>query len=110
MQGGQYPQGQYPQAPYPPGAWQPGPPKPRLRKGEFIGVGCFVQGIGLLLPYLFYVALGVAGALVGIIVCLGLLVLGGRMSTKWLCGACKNPIANGSVEICPTCRSGLYSP
>jgi len=51
---------------------------------------------------------GAVGSLVmGLLVVLGGLVVGRRLSTRWTCGACGNPIAGASVRVCPTCRAEL---
>ena len=80
-----------------------------------MGVGCLVQGLGLALMLAGCVGGvvvgsgegamvgGVVGGLLGLI----LLIIGGRMALKWICGACKNPIADRSVQMCPTCRARL---
>ena len=83
------------------------------RKGEFAGVGALVQAVGVALPFGGYYAAssagdtpatgGIVGAILGAVV----LVIGGRMALRWVCGACKTPLANGSVQMCPTCHAHL---
>lgn len=99
-QGSSYAQGQYAR---------------RERKGEFTGVGCLVQGLGLLLVLgagvggflAFSIPGAIIGGLVGGVGGLALLLIGGRMALKWVCSACRNPLADGSVRMCPTCRAHL---
>jgi len=79
----------------------------RERKSELIGVGCFVQGFGLLAPFVLGALLGFAGAVIGTVVLVLLLLVGSRMALKWRCGSCKNPIAGKDVQICPVCRANL---
>ena len=67
------------------------------KQATTLGGGCFVQGLGAL----------VGGMLVGLLLVLGGLVVGRRMSTRWTCGACGNPIAGADVRVCPTCKASL---
>lgn len=87
----------------------------RVKKIDTLGGGCFVQGLGALVGGGFILAgigargLGglVGGMLVGLLFVLGGLVVGRRMSTRWTCGACGNPIAGADVRVCPTCKASL---
>jgi len=75
--------------------------KPRpVVKFEFIGLGCAIQAIGVILLFWFPF-----GTLLGLL----LLVIGSRMARKWICSECKNPLASKSVTLCPACRV-YYSP
>jgi hypothetical protein len=65
-------------------------------KSEFIGGGCVVQGIGILVIWIFPI-----GTIVGIV----LLLLGSRMALKTICSNCGNPVSNKRVTICPTCHA-----
>jgi hypothetical protein len=76
---------------------------------NFIGVGCLVQGLGMLVPFVGFVYFSVGGAALGVIILLVLLILGSRMSRSWRCGACANPIASGDVRMCPTCKMTLVA-
>lgn len=85
------------------------------KQATTLGGGCFVQGLGALVGGGFILAgigargLGglVGGMLVGLLLVLGGLVVGRRMSTRWTCGACGNPIAGADVRVCPTCKASL---
>jgi hypothetical protein len=78
---------------------------------RLVGGGCLVQGLGIALlvgagvaPYasLGLVVQGAAAALG-----LGLLLAGGLLNLKWVCGLCKAPIANRSVQMCPSCHASF---
>lgn len=88
----------------------------RVKKIDTLGGGCFVQGLGALLGgasifYAIAVARASGGALFGLVtgllVVLGGLIVGRRLSTRWTCGACGNPIAGAEVRMCPTCKASL---
>lgn len=73
------------------------PPTARIRrKVEMVGAGCLVQGLGILLCFVAFPI----GLIVGII----LLLIGGRMAIKYVCGSCGNKIADIDVKICPVCK------
>jgi hypothetical protein len=76
-------------------------------KNELMGKGCLVQGLGLLMPFIFGAIADDTGIVIGIILLLVLLVVGSRMSTKWLCEACMNPLPNKEVKMCPTCKENF---
>jgi hypothetical protein len=38
---------------------------------------------------------------------LALLLLGGLLHLKWVCGLCKQPIADRSVHVCPSCHASF---
>lgn len=87
-----------------------------VKKIDTLGGGCFVQGLGALLGgasifYAIAVARASGGALLGLVtglfVVLGGLIVGRRLSTRWTCGACGNPIAGAEVRMCPTCKASL---
>lgn len=78
----------------------------RERKSEFAGVGCVIQGAGLLAPFIGALA-GTAGFAIGLVIMLALLVAGSMKSSKWVCGHCRNPLATKDVRICPACRATL---
>jgi len=68
------------------------------RRGEFVGSGCFLQGIGVILLFLFPL-----GTVIGII----LILWGGRLAIKYECGACGNRVDGRHVKICPVCKTRL---
>lgn len=77
----------------------------RKRGSEFVGVGCLLQGLGLLI-ILGSFATG-PGILLGIPLGIILLVAGGRKAIIWRCGHCGNRLADKKVKICPTCHAIL---
>lgn len=79
----------------------------RERKSEFAGVGCVIQGLGLLSPFVLGALLGAVGAVIGVIMLVALFFLGSAKSSRWVCGHCKNPIASKDVQICPVCKANL---
>jgi hypothetical protein len=78
-----------------------------IRKSELAGVGCLVQGVGLLMPFLLGAIAGSAGAGLGVILLVVLLVAGSRMALKWICSNCRNPLAGKGVRLCPTCGANF---
>ena len=79
----------------------------RERKGELIGIGCFVQGAGLVAPFILGSLFGSGGTLIGVVLLVLLLLVGSRLALKWRCGNCKNPIAGKEVQVCPVCKASL---
>lgn len=87
----------------------------REQVGSFIGVGCFLQGLGLLSPFIGYavgswalgVLAGIIGAVIGLFMLLVLLVVGSRKALSYRCGNCKNPLASAAVKLCPVCRAQM---
>lgn len=84
----------------------------KVSKSSFIGLGCLVQGLGLIalfvIPAMFApMGLGVVGVLVGLVVLLALMITGRRMSTEWSCGACATKLGGAEARICPACRANL---
>jgi len=71
------------------------------KRGEFVGVGCLVQGLGFVLCFFFFPI----GLVAGIIV----LIIGGRLAVKLVCSACGNKIEDKGVNICPVCKAVLRS-
>jgi capsular polysaccharide biosynthesis protein/predicted Ser/Thr protein kinase len=65
----------------------------KKKKGEFIGVGCAIQALGIACFFIPPV-----GWILGVI----LLLLGGRMALKVLCSHCGNPTTR-EARICTTC-------
>jgi hypothetical protein len=75
---------------------------------QFAGVGCFIQGLGILAPIILGIAFGSTGAVAGVVVLLVLFVVGSSKAKSWRCGNCKNPIASAEVKLCPACRAELH--
>ena len=76
----------------------------RIKKNEFAGKGCAVQGLGLLLPFICAV-FGITGFLVGLLLMVLCLVVGDRMSVKWSCGECSSPLEDNTAPVCPACKA-----
>jgi len=78
---------------------------------RLVGGGCLVQALGILLLAAAGCALYGLFALVlealATLAVLGLvlLLLGGLLNLKWVCGMCKKPIAGRSVQVCPSCHA-----
>jgi RNA polymerase subunit RPABC4/transcription elongation factor Spt4 len=68
----------------------------RKRKGEMMGAGCVVQGVGVVLLVFFW-PVGVA-----------LLLAGGLMGSYWACGNCQNKI-DKAARTCPACRFSIQA-
>jgi hypothetical protein len=68
------------------------------RKSSFIGVGCLVQGLGLLglaaFPFFPF------STIVGIL----LLIVGGRMAILHVCSQCRGEVAS-NAQLCQHCRA-----
>jgi hypothetical protein len=87
---------------------EPSPPRASIEKrGEFIGVGCIVQGAALLLPGIAYFIAGPVSAFLGLLAALPVAIAGGRLSHVFICTNCKNKVASAEVTTCPTCRADL---
>jgi hypothetical protein len=83
------------------------PLRAKLKKRtESAGEGCAIQGFGCL-GGLLLIAIPIIGWVLGPVFILLMLVWGSRKSTKWSCGACGNPVADGKVRMCPSCRAQL---
>jgi hypothetical protein len=70
----------------------------REKKSEFAGLGCLLQGIGLVLLFFFPI-----GTVVGI----ALILWGSWSSVYWRCSACKAKLPDKSATICAACRTEL---
>jgi hypothetical protein len=81
---------------------------PIKRASEFAGVGCALQGFGLLAPVVGILFGGPIGFGVGCVVCVILLLLGSSKSIRLLCGHCGNPVFGKGVKICPACKGKLH--
>lgn len=67
----------------------------KITTGEFAGSGCFVQGLGILLLFLFPI-----GTVIGIL----LFFVGSAMAVKRICSLCGNRV-DSSSRMCPHCRA-----
>lgn len=67
----------------------------KKKKGEFAGVGCVIQFIGLCLLFVFPI-----GTIFGV----ALLAYGGMKSIKLICGECGNSVEKTS-KLCPHCKA-----
>lgn len=74
------------------------------KNSELVGVGCLIQGIGLLSPFVLYEVIGIMGIVVGLLLMVVLLLIGSRMALKWTCPVCANPLASKDVMVCPSCQ------
>jgi hypothetical protein len=78
----------------------------KIKKTEFLGKSYFIQGLGILCPFIGLVA-GVPGFVFGLLAGLGLLVYGSRQSVVWKCGECRNTLTDGDVKLCPVCKASF---
>lgn len=72
----------------------------KKHKSEFAGIGCVIQGLGLVLLFFFPI-----GTIIGAV----LLLVGSTMSIKLICSSCGN-IVEKTAKICPTCKSNFSKP
>lgn len=70
-------------------------------KSMSFGPGCLIQVIGIVLLFIFPI-----GTIIGIL----LLIIGQRLSFKYICSECNNKLDNSKVRICPTCKAQLKPP
>jgi hypothetical protein len=90
-----------------------GPFAGQAARRELIARGCLVQGLGVVLllgaGFALYsnVALMVLGVAAIALLGLVLVLLGGLLDLKWVCGLCKTPIAGRSVNVCPGCHASF---
>mgnify|MGYP006056881577 CR=1 FL=1 len=70
--------------------------------GALVGAGALVYGLNQRHPAMLFwsLVIGVTFIVVGLIV-------GRRLSTRWSCSVCGNPIQGADVKLCPTCRVPL---
>lgn len=78
-----------------------------VRKSDMAGMGCLVQGLGLVLGVVLFVFIPVIGWVLGPLVGVGMLAAGSQMALKWECSSCRNPVASKRVKVCPTCHARL---
>jgi hypothetical protein len=77
----------------------------REKVGQFVGAGCFIQGVGLGAPFVLYFLAGPVGAVIGVLILVVLFFVGSAKAKNWRCSNCKNPIADANVRICPVCKA-----
>lgn len=70
----------------------------KIRKGEFAGTGAAVQAVGLVV-----LIIGLIIHWIFFPVGLALMIIGGRLAFKFLCGACGNRVEKTS-RMCPHCH------
>jgi hypothetical protein len=90
-----------------------GPFAGQAARRELIARGCLVQGLGVVVllgaGFALYsnVPLMVLGVAAVAVLGLVLVLLGGLLNLKWVCGLCKSPIAGRSVNVCPSCHASF---
>jgi hypothetical protein len=90
-----------------------GPHAGQPARRKLVGRGCLVQALGIVLllgagfAYCSQLSLLVEGLAALAILGLALLVLGGLLDLKWVCGLCKQPVAGRSVHVCPSCHASF---
>jgi hypothetical protein len=75
-------------------------------RSEFIGSGCAIQALALVVPWPFAL-IGFEGFLLGLGLALVLFIVGSAKSKSYRCSACKNPVATKDVRVCPACKATL---
>ncbi|MGH8017681.1 MAG: hypothetical protein ACREIA_05220 [Opitutaceae bacterium] len=83
----------------------PSAPARKIRKSEFAGKGALVQLFGLAggaagLYYAPSTGVGVVSIVAGLV----LLIIGGRMACRHICGSCGNRVDKIS-RVCPHCQA-----
>jgi hypothetical protein len=73
-------------------------------KYEMAGIGCVVQGFGLVFLIGGFFG-GSMGIMLGIFIGLMLLVAGSQLSKKTICSACGNKVPEKTSLMCPTCKA-----
>jgi len=90
-----------------------GPHAGQAARRKLTGRGCLVQGIGVV--SLLGAGVGLSShvdlmvqavAALAILGC-ALVLVGGLLNLKWVCGLCKQPIAGRSVLVCPSCHASF---
>lgn len=79
----------------------------REKRSEVAGVGCVIQGLGILAPFVLGALLSAFGVLIGLILLVVLFFVGSAKSRRWVCSNCKNPIASKEVTVCGACQARL---
>lgn len=74
------------------------------KKGEFAGAGALVQALGLILMFVLFPLGGIVAGVFGILAGLILLIIGSRMSYKYICSECGNKV-DKDVKMCPVCKA-----
>jgi hypothetical protein len=81
----------------------------KVKKSEFIGAGCVVQGLGFAAPVLGFFTMGPVGVVLGLVAFLALFILGSRMASFYACGACGSRLASPEATACSACRAELVT-
>lgn len=76
----------------------------KKRITEFAGLGCVLQGIGILAAIIGG-GLGIVGGIIGGIALVVLFIVGSAKSQRWECGYCGHQLSAKSVTSCPACKS-----
>lgn len=71
------------------------------RASEFAGIGCAIQGLGLLT-----ILIGIWSPILWLVGIL-LLLVGSAKSIHYVCGHCRNRLDSKRVTICPACHTHL---
>jgi hypothetical protein len=79
----------------------------REKNFDISGVGCVIQGLGLLAPFAISVFLGFIGGAIGMILLVVMFFIGAAKHTKWICSNCKNPVDSEEVALCASCGAHL---
>jgi len=82
----------------------------KIKKTEFVGKGCIIQGIALLCIFLGYFLdykYNFGSAAVVFWIALIALIIGGRMAFRWICGNCGTKLKSKRAKKCPHCEAEL---
>jgi len=79
----------------------------REKNFDISGVGCLIQVLGLLAPFVISVFLSYIGGAIGMFLLVVMFFAGAAKHTKWICSNCKNPVDSEGVAVCPTCGAHL---
>ena len=79
----------------------------REKNFDVSAVGCLIQGLGLLAPFVISVFLGFIGGAIGMVLLVVMFFVGAAKHTKWICSNCKNPVDSEEAAVCPTCGTRL---
>lgn len=71
----------------------------KITKSDFVGVGAFVQLIGIIMMF-FWFPLGLIAGFIA-------LLIGSRMALYKICSQCGNKLQNKESKVCPTCRASF---
>jgi hypothetical protein len=79
----------------------------REKNFDISGVGCLIQVLGLLAPFVISAFLGFVGGAIGTIILVVMFFIGSKKYTKVICSNCKNLIESTETAVCPTCGARL---